>query len=212
MEAVEGIDAVTAVRKGGMEADEALGLAAACAGALGRGPQLPVALGIEDHHRLAALHRLGDQQFEQPGLTGPGGADDQQMAGAVADRQPHRGLAGAESVQPVGAQLGMGRHDPLGTHPNQVEGQLGMLGIPVEAPAEPEIGRTALAVRAKPLGIQKAQRLSAEACPALTVTPRGGQPAQPHQDRQHGQQLKGTLMQCPVAVQSGRQQPNAQPA
>ncbi len=48
--------------------------------ALSGASQIPVALGVNDDHGLTPGNGLGDQEIKRPGLSGPGGPDNQGMS------------------------------------------------------------------------------------------------------------------------------------
>ena len=140
VEAVQGIDAGGGLGEGGVEVDEARRLPRGAAGALSGVPEVLIALGVDDDHRLPAQHGLGDQQIEEPALPGARGPDHEEVAFGVHEGQAHHPLAGAETVDPVRAEArSRGTDQPRRADAQEVVHELGMLPGPVEAPAEPEV-------------------------------------------------------------------------
>ena len=60
--------------------------------------QVNVALGVEDDHHLAAADVLTDEQFRQPRLAHPGGAQHQGVADPLTQIHPDLGLRGLDTV------------------------------------------------------------------------------------------------------------------
>ena len=52
--------------------------------------QTGIPFGIEDDHHVPAADVLGDQEFGQPGLADPGGAQHQGVADPLTDVHPDR--------------------------------------------------------------------------------------------------------------------------
>lgn len=140
VEAVQGVDTGGVLRKGGVEVDEPPGLAGRPAGALGGVPEVLVALGVDDNHRFPTVHRLGDQEVEEPALPGTCGPNHEEVPFGVHEGQAHRPLALPETVDPVRAEARrFGPDHPRRADAEQVVHEPGMFPGPVEAPAEPEV-------------------------------------------------------------------------
>ena len=183
--------------KGGVEVDEARGLARRAAGALGGVAQILVALGVDDDHRLAAPHGLGDQQVEEARLARARGPHHEEMALGVRQGQAHRPLALPETVDPVRAEARrVGTDHPRRAHAQQVVHQLGVLAPPVEAPAEPEV-RTAAHPALQGGRGDEGQGLAAQAVVAPPDPQRAGKPEHGHDQGGDGQIAKGRRVQVP---------------
>jgi hypothetical protein len=115
--------------------------------------QVEVALGVEDDHRLAAADILTDEQFRQPGLAHPGGAQHQGVADPLAQVHPDIGFRrfdGVERGVAAGGSRVRRRSSENGSEPGERTGlqqrlPLGQMGlvqplgvalVPAKAPAE----------------------------------------------------------------------------
>ena len=172
----------------------------------------PIALGIDDQHRLAAQDGLADQEIEQPGLAGAGGADHQQVAFHRAEWHGEVVFARGQAMQPVCADRGgRDRGQSRGADTQQVVRKLRLIALPLEAATEPELALELLCGRGQlgdgdeglhpsaQIGVQRAQAQGP------------GQPAQGHEQGQQGKEPEGARMQLPMAGtgkgKGGEQQP-----